>query len=645
MQVRQFDYTIYMLYCVTFSTPTHSGSGMFDETGHFSVTVDEAGGLPVGCFIVDTSNQNATVATLTFTIGAASDLSSGTTTGPVFTAGTYTINIDFNAATGVATADVTATGASNAGGTTTVAAGDLAGSWQMYCDPTNSLPDMAACGRNMSGLVVPDVFLDVITATDNNTGTVYYAMGAWPGAAAFTAAGNTEGVVTVPASFSAVTSLLGPGTPGWMLPAPNPMVKFPGFTNHVTYVYHYDTRTMADADVWNLVQGIIGFPELTGAGSWVNPACHNGTTIFPVASAGGWPAFQWPTNGTATQAQKECLLQYLSTAADKDRNGGLDAGRKYIPRPMGSNWGSAYTTTLGATTIEFRGSQIGGSPEVKPRFALMGLELASSAAIANETWNDSYTRMGNGGTTEICAENGFTTINLVKSGTDTFDAYFSQGESQTCGTSTSTRNSNFRAKLVRMGVSLSSVFGADVLTQATATGSGTQQPLNGSWGRCRQNASGANTADALETFSITGATIVYARTLHPASTGCGHGELGTLNAAIKGTLAAAGTTAFTWSNNSTTSVTAPLLNSGGAITLSASKILATVTGSYSSDPVGNPVPAPGDTHGLLMYMDDTTGGVNPWKLYTETDQPAPPCAVVSGYAACLQIDPMKKLQQ
>jgi hypothetical protein len=254
--------------------------------------------------------------------------------------------------------------------------------------------------------------------------------------------------------------------------------------------------------------------------------------------------------------------------------------------------------------------------------------------------------MGNGGTTEICAENGFTTINLVKSGTDAFDGYFSQGESQTCGASTSSRNNVFRVKLVRMGVSLSPVFGADLLTQATATGSGIQQPLNGSWGRCRQNASGPSTADALETFSITGATIVYARTLHPATTGCGHGELGTLSAAIKGTLAAAGTTAFTWSDNSTAPVTAPNFNSGGAIpTTAASKILATVTGSYTSDPVGNPVPAPGDTHGLLMYMDDTAGGGNPWKLYTETDQPAPPCAVVSGYAACLQIDPMKKLQQ
>jgi hypothetical protein len=424
------------------------------------------------------------------------------------------------------------------------------------------------------------------------------------------------------------------------------MVKFPGFTSHGTLVYNYTNRTMADADVWYWVTGFIGFPELTDGGSWVNPACYNGITIFPVASVdGGWPVFQWPTNGTATQARKECLLQYLSTAADKDRNGGLAAGRKYIPRPMGSNW-SVYAATDGDANIEFMGSQIAGSPDVRPRFALMGLEFVGSAAVANEHWNDSYSRIGSGGTPESCAENRFTTINLVKSGTDTFDGYFSQGETQTCGNSTSTRNSNFRMKLVRIGVALDSVFGADLSILGTTTGSGAPQAPNGSWGRCRQNASGPSTADALETFSITGATIVYARTLHPATTGCGHGELGTLSAAIKGTLAAAGTTAFTWSDNSTAPVTAPNFNSGGAIpTTAATKILATVRGRYTSDPVGNPVPAPGDTHGLLMYMDDTAGGGNPWKLYTETDQPASPCVVVSGYAACLQIDPMKKLQQ
>lgn len=218
-QPMMFSYTQYALFCVTFTNPPNAGTGNFDASGNFSVTVSDAGGVPVGCFIVDTSNQNHTVATLTFTIGSAGGMDTGATTGAVFPPGVCTIDIQFDVGTGVANATVATGCTPSKGGSATLAAADLAGSWQMYCDLGNALPDLAACGRALGGLSIPELFLDPITATDSVQG-VLYALGAWPSAAAFAAAGSTEGMAmtNLPGTITSnpkVTSLLADGVGGW----------------------------------------------------------------------------------------------------------------------------------------------------------------------------------------------------------------------------------------------------------------------------------------------------------------------------------------------------------------------------------------------------------------------------------------------
>jgi hypothetical protein len=112
-----------------------------------------------------------------------------------------------------------------------------------------------------------------------------------------------------------------------------------------------------------------------------------------------------------------------------------------------------------------------------------------------------------------------------------------------------------------------------------------------------------------------------------------------LQVVVVGTLAhdSTPTQPFTWTNGSTSPVTGPTLNGGGAIPLTASRILATVTASYTNDANVNPVPGPTQTHGLLFFLDDTW---NPSKLYSDDQFPGTPCAGSGGYAACLDIAPM-----
>ena len=78
-QTTPVDPTQYSLYCVTFSNPPISGTGNFAADGAYSVTLTDAAGLPVGCFINDAANKP--VATLTFEVGAGDEFDDGTTSG------------------------------------------------------------------------------------------------------------------------------------------------------------------------------------------------------------------------------------------------------------------------------------------------------------------------------------------------------------------------------------------------------------------------------------------------------------------------------------------------------------------------------------------------------------------------------------
>jgi hypothetical protein len=645
------DYSIYKLYCVTFTDPPNAGEGQFDTSGNFSLVVANAAGVPVGCFIVDTSNQNQTVATVTFTIGTASGMDTGTTTGPVFTGGTYTIAIAFDPTTGVATATVTAGGTPTVGGgSSTFSASDLGGSWQMYCDLANALPDLAACGRAFGGLAIPGLFLDPITATDPVKGQVY-AMGAWPNVATFIAAGQTEGMaMTLPSGVSAVTSLLADGIGGWSGTAPDPMVKFNGFTSDATAAYSYDNRTTGDVALWTWMKASLIHAELT-TNSWVDPGCYSATgapntPYLTGGSASVWPTQAWPAAGMASLSQKVCLLAYISVASEKDRNNGLTNGPYYIPRPRGSNWDS-YAGTALATNIEFEGAQVAGSPEISARFDLLGLNIAGNAAAATSGSTDSYTRTywdsnSNTSVSDICTEAHYTNINFVKTAPDIFDGYFSTGQSQICSLSGgSNSSSTFKVKLVRTTATLP--FGTAIQLPSLTVfsekaGSSTTVTPDGSWFSCI-----GGSPDSADMLSIQGGTLVFAHTeFTTTNSNCGNGELGQLKVAVVGTVALDNPTTQTvnWSNGSAAAQTAPVTQStAGLLPTSAAKVLASVTASYAATGVTG-VPGPGTQHGFLFVLDDSVSQAP--ALYRETGSPSPACDGTGFYQGCVSTSPMKK---
>ncbi|MDH5561250.1 MAG: hypothetical protein OEY59_10410, partial [Deltaproteobacteria bacterium] len=88
--------TDYKLYCVTFTNPPIAGEGNFDASGNFTVTLADAAGLAIGCFINEIAT-NKTVSTLTFDTGDTTNLSGGTTnTSTAMKSGTHTISINFD---------------------------------------------------------------------------------------------------------------------------------------------------------------------------------------------------------------------------------------------------------------------------------------------------------------------------------------------------------------------------------------------------------------------------------------------------------------------------------------------------------------------------------------------------------------------
>jgi hypothetical protein len=411
------DFSGYSLYCVTFSTPARSGSGQFDMNGMFSLTLADAAGLPMGCFITNAAD-NSIVTTLTFTVGPPSGLGDGTSGSATFPGGTYTITINFDPVTKTATADVqNVAGGGTSSEPATFDPAALAGPWTIQCAAVgSSSPSVSDEGGSGSGGDDQDehcridgssVFIDVVSATVD--GAPVYALGAWPDQATFEAAGKTEGMAgTLPDGVTAVISLI----PESFVTGAIPTAKFNGFTSAN---FDYDTLTMAAADAWNYLNGPDVDTDLGwSVGNHVDTACA--VTVLPPGSA-------WPDDPSVDA--RKCLVQYVSNAARKDQ----DVAKHFVPRLNKHAAWEQFVT--GATdSLTFRGTDVANTPSIRSRIGLLGLQLAGNTAIASETSHESH-HEGD----DACFETHHASIVFVVNADGSLTGWFSRGETNGCESS------------------------------------------------------------------------------------------------------------------------------------------------------------------------------------------------------------------
>jgi hypothetical protein len=404
------DPTDYQLFCVTFTDPPRSGTADFDASGNFTITIEGAAGLPIGCFINEKAS-GTTVTSITFEVGDDSGLGDGTSSSAAVGGGEHTINIHFDPTTGTATTDVTTIVTDDVAAPTFEPA-NMVGTWIMSCSEDNTLVDLARCrgedddddlesddledddDDNFDGL---RVYLDVITGTKN--GEKRYAMGAWDGEDAYTAAGRTE---AIPESelegFTDVSSLSENGS------VTN---AFNGFAGQAEYDRSNNTMTAAD---------ILTVLERLGMG--YNKSFDNdGTGTGPCDDE---------VPDLSTMLGRRCLVAYLHDLADEEDT--------LVPDLDQSVWSDFVHNdqATGATPVRFRATELGASPALESRFALMGLEFVGNTAVATDREEFTYMRFEESQEAEECHETFEVTIVMSFIDEDTVKGRFTEAEFDSC---------------------------------------------------------------------------------------------------------------------------------------------------------------------------------------------------------------------
>lgn len=333
----------YRLYCVTFEDPPRSGTGDFDASGNFSVTVQGAAGTPIGCFVNEKAT-NAPVATLSFQTGTGSGLDDGSSGQATLDSGSYQIAISFDPATGTASADVSQI--TQGGGTSSLDPLTLLGTWNLACSDSNTTAEAQAC-QNFLGQVT-SVYMDVVSG--DLDGETQYAMAPWASQSAFQGCGSTEGLASLPAGMTNVTSLSGNSV----------TAAFSGITGSANYTR--STNTMAGSDALTWINGNVsgGYDS-----SNLDPSCPSS-----------------PLN-LANQTDRACLLDFMHQLAE-------DGGQACFPRPDSSAWQDFAANGTGATDIAFNAG-LGGSPMINGRHDLMELELSGGTGVARSGMSGTYT--------------------------------------------------------------------------------------------------------------------------------------------------------------------------------------------------------------------------------------------------------------
>jgi hypothetical protein len=596
------------LYCVTFTNPPNAGTGTFDATGTFSVTVNNAADVPVGCFIVDATAGNAVVTTVTFTLGGTS-LGSSNSAGASFSAGTHNVPITFDATTKQATADVS-TVASAPSASTSFMPADITGEWSLVCHvPGTADADLVACMSKMPAAI----FLDLITATFN--GKSVYALGVWQDQATFVSAGKGEGMHYSAADFTSLGVTAGPTS---LLPnsgataGADPTLAFNGFTSYLQTSpaafdgkYNFKQRLMASADVWVYLKLQTGVTWETGGSVW--DGCNNTgfgpNSPFLARSLANLP--------TMDQQVASCLMAYLD-------NAGKLAPGLFIPQ---MDWGKTSDSTVntGYVNVYFRTENVADAPSIPGRFALMDASLSGSSVMGHQdnqdTWNewDATTQ-----TSISCTHSQTVDIVFVVDGTTSATGYLTMTEYRTCGGVVQQQTANsFRVDMAK---------GAASLMVKSVTGT---FPLNGKWAKACTTRNGH---DAKEAFMIAGDNVtVVSVTFSTTDASCG-GGVPTLNAAGTGygTVTVVGDLATQWSNDTAAGQPAPTAADG------TTPISATPTATQAA--INITLGGTAHVFKTLLYIDDSfPAGATPngLRLYAGEASPASPCTNSSGDELCL----------
>ncbi|MBD3669700.1 MAG: hypothetical protein HUJ29_02920 [Gammaproteobacteria bacterium] len=432
---RAADLTGYALYCVTFTVPPQSGTGNLTDNGDgtygYSVTLTEAAGLPVGCFINDSTG--VPVSTVTFNITDSAGLNSNTN-GAALSGGEHTVNISFDPDTGTASAEVTSTSLDESNEADSTSASSLltnmAGSWQMSCPTSASYTDGDELSQAEYDALTPcqqmlmigahnydsvnnvytytwngssggmSIYLNFVTGTQD--GKNVYAMGVWPSETDFTNCGSTEGM------SSAALTQHGVSIVGQTAATGNPVGTFSdgqATSVHAALVGGTNTYTVGtlttDGDI-----------PVTGNFLAIKQALHDGAVYpydptFNDAWSGG--GTDWCDNASTLASfnadsatgrdERSCYADFMGWSMwDRAQSGDqvaacapmLDTGNIHqiiwdwtggVPSNTSANFTVSYRTTLG-----------GVSPEIAGRHALMGLELVGGAAIANDHREEQWTQ-------------------------------------------------------------------------------------------------------------------------------------------------------------------------------------------------------------------------------------------------------------
>lgn len=385
------DPTDYTLYCVTFTDPPQSGTGAFDASGNYSVTIPDAAGLAVGCFITETATSTV-AATVTFALSADE-----TASGASFSGGTHTVSISFDADTGSATADVSTTASTPVAGSGTLTPADLVDEWSMTCAPPDGTAAGEAAWEACLEFVPPRIFVDVLTAdvdTDSNGTyeTTAYLMAVWRSLPTYEAANGAaspthEGMATdaIPPAEVDLTSL---------------------------------TSLYTSNDPTNGANG--GFAGLTSVPSWA----WDGTNGYFTAlgdDVEGWltnngltydATFDDPDGGScgalnqSTPEGRQCLLLYLEYLQKQsedvvpfDAPSATAAKALLIPRVDEEAWDVFVNAPSGdGTTLVVPFKETTASPDIRARYSMMDLEVAGDAIIANEYERKQSTKTDGSGT-------------------------------------------------------------------------------------------------------------------------------------------------------------------------------------------------------------------------------------------------------
>ena len=380
-----------------------------------SLTLTDALGLQIGCFIRDSSNRD--VASLIIDTGAASlDASSSGVSGAPLAGGT--MDIIFDPVSGTASANVQSILTTT---TDTFTQADLAGSWKMTCSSryvTDSSDDII-CRKFLvdamdSSADAPtdasmDIFLDVVSGT-NSTETLHL-MAVWPSAATYTHCGQTEGLQAPPPEEGFIEII----STGIGDASGDPIGTFSGILSDVTTDIQYHLITAENLKTY-----------LTNNGLPYDASITNNSQCLPMSDA---------SMDFSMRQMRECYLKFYEEI-HKVAEASSDA--LCLPRLTEGDWN--WQNFVGQSDASYDTSGIKfeeamGGIDIRSRMALMPLYFSGSSAVATDYRENSWTKTD--GTSDIvCTNVNEMSIVFAEGGTASgADAVgsFTVNESKSCG--------------------------------------------------------------------------------------------------------------------------------------------------------------------------------------------------------------------